>query len=216
MLSYRQPQMGSAWNEGARFAISRASPFEQRCLFPGNDGKEVATLLSKHVFAPVGFLVIETALEKPQPGQMLQAAGKNIWRVAAGSTVAADCQKKVVTLAVPPYPSNWQRVLILKDGSQVFVRPIRSGDPAWELGHAEHVSRAWVRRQGRPDGVGYLQCDPHARRQRTAVKIKVDHCCSYGCAGRKQCCCRSPRRRALGRSGRPILRSHRGFYDKVR
>jgi acetyltransferase len=31
-------------------------------------------------------------------------------------------------LAVSTYPSNWQRVLILKDDSRVFVRPIRSDD----------------------------------------------------------------------------------------
>ena len=47
-------------------------------MLPSNDGKEVATLRSKHVFVPVGFLVIKTALEKPLPGEMFQAAGKNI------------------------------------------------------------------------------------------------------------------------------------------
>jgi hypothetical protein len=56
-------------------AIGRVSPFEQRRLLPNSDGKEVTTLLSKHVFVPVGFLVIKTALEKPLPGEMFQAAG---------------------------------------------------------------------------------------------------------------------------------------------
>ena len=44
-------------------------------------------------------------------------------------------------MAVRTYPSNWQRVLILKDGSQVFVRPIRSDDAPKILSLLQSVSQ---------------------------------------------------------------------------
>jgi acetyltransferase len=51
----------------------------------------------------------------------------------------------VVPLAVRPYPSNWQRVLILKDGSRVFARPIRPDDAPKILSLLRSVSQEDLR-----------------------------------------------------------------------
>jgi acetyltransferase len=64
---------------------------------------------------------------------------------AAGLTIAAYQQKEVVPLPVRTSPSNWQRVLILKDGSQVFARPIRSDDAPKILLLLQSVNREDLR-----------------------------------------------------------------------
>ena len=48
-------------------------------------------------------------------------------------------------MVVSTYPSNWQRVLILKDGSRVFVRPIRSDDAPKILSLLRSVSQEDLR-----------------------------------------------------------------------
>jgi acetyltransferase len=66
--------------------------------------------------------------------------------VAAGSTGAADHRKVVgAILTVRPYLLNWQRVLLLKDGSRVFVRPIRSEDAPKILSLLRSVSQEDLR-----------------------------------------------------------------------
>jgi acetyltransferase len=46
---------------------------------------------------------------------------------------------------VRPYPSQWERHLVLRDGWRIFVRPIRPSDEPIILGLLQHVSQEDLR-----------------------------------------------------------------------